>query len=248
MLKEERQQKILDILYKEGQVNVSSLANQFETSKDTIRRDLTDLEEQGVLKRAYGGAIPKKRIPFGIDARKKVETDEKYEIAKKAKQLIKPESLVAIDGGSTNILLASMLPLSIKLRVVTNSFPVADELRKRPNIDVFFLGGTYNKESQTTVGDAVYQQLKGFRFDQCFLGAYAIDSSIGITVPAPYEDEANVKRFLIENSAEVNIMGALSKLDKVSNYVICDIGSVDRIICEGPVSKHVQEKYQYKII
>lgn len=94
--------------------------------------------------------------------------------------------------------------------MVTNSFPVAKELRKRPNVDVIFLGGSYNKESQVTVGDMVYQQMKDYYFDQCFIGAYAIDAKMGITVPFSYNDEVPVKKFLVSHSKAVNVMGANS--------------------------------------
>lgn len=247
MLKEERQQHILDRLYAAGKINVDETAHAFGISKDTIRRDLNDLEEQGILKRVYGGAVPSKRPPLAMDARKHLEKNEKYMVAKKALRLIRPQSLVAIDGGTTNTLLASLMPLSLSLRVVTNSFPVADELRKRPNIDVVFLGGHFNKDSQTTVGETVLQQLQGFRFDQCFLGAFGVDAKNGISVPYPYEDEAAVKRFLVENSTEVNIMCSRSKLDKTSNYIICPLSQVDRIICEQSVSAKIQHSYKGKI-
>ncbi len=247
MLKEVRQQSILEELYKEGKVNVENLSVHFEISKDTIRRDLSELEEQGILKRVYGGAIPYKWIPQASDARKTIEKNEKYLVAKKAIALMKPDTLIAIDGGTTNTLLASMIPTSMKLRVVTNSFPVVEELRKRPRIEVFFLGGLHNKESQTTVGDTVLQQLKGYHFDQCFIGAYAVDCKVGVTVPYPYDDEANIKKLIISNSSQVNIMASISKLEKTSNYVICRIEELDRILCEHPVTKAMQQKYQNKI-
>lgn len=247
MLKEERQQQTLNILYGAGRVKVDELAEAFHTSRDTIRRDLTELEEQGIVMRVYGGAIPKKRPALAIDARKSLEKDAKYMVARKAVGLVHPDSIIAVDGGTTNTLFASLMPLSITLRVVTNSFPVAEELRKRPNVDVIFLGGRYNKGSQTTVGETVYQQLKDFHFDQCFLGVYAVDAKNGISVPYPYDDEAAVKKFLIEKSTEVNVMCTSSKLNKVANYIICPVEAVDRIICEYPVTKQIQTKYKNKI-
>ena len=247
MLKEERQQQILDRLYADGSIHVNDLASAFQASKDTIRRDLTELEEQGILRRVYGGAVPAKRPVLTVDGRKTIEKDEKYLVARKAVRLVRPESLIAVDGGSTNILFASLLPLSIKLRVVTNSFPVAEELRKRPNVDVFFLGGHYSKGAQTTVGETVFFQLKDFYFDQCFLGVFGVDWKQGVSIPYPYENEAAVKKFLVRNSAAVNIMCSCSKLDKVSNHIICPVEAVDRIICERPVAERIRKRYLDKI-
>ncbi|WMJ89094.1 DeoR/GlpR family DNA-binding transcription regulator [Anaerocolumna sp. MB42-C2] len=247
-LKDERQQYILNELYKYGRVVVNDLSKQFVISKDTIRRDLSELENQGVLKRVFGGAIPYKVPVPGIDARNHVHKNEKFLIAKKALELIKKDSMIAIDGGSTNLILASLLPLSISLRVVTNSFPVANELRKRPNAEVIFIGGRCDKGSQTTVGDMAIKQLQNFHFDQCYIGVYAVDSKNGISVPVPYEAEAGVKQLFVENSDEVIAMCAVDKLEKTANYRICSINEVSKIICENPVNEKLNRKYKNKII
>ena len=123
------------------------------------QKDLSELESQGVLKRVFGGAIPYKLPAPNIDTRRHIKRNEKYIIAKKALGLIKRDSLIGIDGGSTNLMLASLLPLSISLRVVTNSFPVAEELRKRPNVDVIFIGGKYDKGSSKALSNPVLKQL-----------------------------------------------------------------------------------------
>ncbi len=248
MLKEERHQQILNILYASGKVNVEELTRVFGCSHDTIRRDLSELEEQGILKRVYGGAVPWKRPAPGIDARKNVEKDEKYLVARKAVELVHPGELIAIDGGTTNTLFVSLLPVSIRLRVVTNSFPVAEELRKRPNADVTFLGGHYNKGSQTTVGELVLSQLKDYHFDQCFLGAYAVDDKRGVSVPYPYEDEAPVKKYLAENCRELNVLCDNSKLDKEANYIVCPLERITHLVCSRRVSEEMKKRYLNKII
>lgn len=248
MLKEERQQKILERLYASGKVQVVPLAREFESSQDTIRRDLTDLEDQGFLKRVYGGAVPFRKVVPGFDGRTDKEKNEKYIVAKKAVELVRPGSLIAIDGGTTNTLFASLLPMSSRLRVVTNSFLVAEELRKRPDVDVTFLGGSYDKQSQVTVGEAACLQLDSYLFDQCFLGAYGVDAATGLTIPEPFQGEVGVKRRLIDRSREVNVMGVCSKLGVSAEYVICPIDRIDRIICERPVPKLIQKKYGGRIV
>ncbi len=247
-MKEQRQQEILNMMYRDGKVNVNELSKIFGISKDTIRRDLTELEDQGVLRRGYGGAIPAKKIPLGLDSRVKLEKNVKYEVAKKALGFIKPGSLIVMDGGSTNLLLASLMPRAMELTVVTNSFPVAEELRSHPKKTVIFLGGTCNRDSQVTVGSMVYEQLRDYHFDQCFLGMYGIDSKMGCSVPNPFGDEAPLKRYLVEHSSTVNVMGSIEKLDVVANYVICGIDEVDRILCEESVDPQTQERYQGKIV
>lgn len=248
MLKEERQRRILEGLYTAGQVRVEALSHEFQTSQDTIRRDLSELEEQGLVKRVYGGAIPQKQLPPAIDERQNVERDEKYLIAQKAVRLVRPDTLIAIDGGTTNALFASLLPRSIKLRVVTNSFSAAAKLRANPGVEVIFLGGRYSKSSQVTVGESVLEQLRSYRFDQCFLGAYGVDAEAGVSVSYPYEDEAFLKQYLVDHSAEVHVLCSRSKLGRASNYRICPLSAVDSVICGFPISPEQQARYQGRLV
>ncbi|MCH4206765.1 MAG: DeoR/GlpR family DNA-binding transcription regulator [Solobacterium sp.] len=248
MLKEERQRKIMNELYSSGNVIVDALAEQFHTSRDTIRRDLNELEEQGILKRVYGGAIPWKMETPAVDQRMYVGRDEKYVIAQKAIGMLKPHSLIAIDGGSTNAIFASLIPLSCALQVVTNSFPVAEELKKRPQIEVIFLGGRYNKTSDSSVGEAALQQLSNYYFDQCFLGLYGIDPKVGVSVPAPYEDEVPLKQAIVASSKEVNFMCVSSKLGLSTNYVVCGCDQVSQVICGRTLTAHEKRNYPVRFI
>jgi len=248
MLKEERQRLILNELYASGKVVVDDLSETFHASKDTIRRDLDDLESQGILKRVYGGAIPDRIQTPGVDQRMYVNKDEKYIIAQKAISLLKPHSLIAIDGGSTNAIFASLIPLSASLQVVTNNFPVAEELKKRPQIEVIFLGGRYNRKSDSAVGEAALEQLSAFHFDQCFLGLYGADPRIGVSVPAPYEDEVPLKKEIVRRSQEVYFMCLSSKLGKSTNYVVCDTGAITAILTEKSVPSSLRREYQCRFL
>ena len=248
MSKAQRQQQILDRLYTVGQVYVDKLADLFGTSKDTIRRDLEELERNGILRRVYGGAVPAKTRILSTVQRRHLDREEKYAVAKKAVDLLQPDTLIAIDGGTTNTIFASLIPHSMPLRVVTNSFLVAESLQKHPRVEMFFLGGRYNVESQTTVGETVFSQLENYYFDHCFLGVYAIDAEQGLSSPYPYDDETSVKQYLVKHSAQVTFMAACAKLDRKANYIICGLHDVTHIICKRPVPKETAKRYANKII
>lgn len=249
MLKEDRQRQILSLLYSEGQVSVTSLAEHFNISCDTIRRDLLVLEKQQILKRVYGGAIPFKVPQPPIGQRRSVEKNEKYEIAKKALSLVRPDSLIAIDGGTTNVMLASMFPQSISLCVVTNSFPVVTELCRCPRIKLIFVGGRCTQDAETTIGASTLQQISAYHFDQCFLGTYCLNSTQGAFLPLPGEEESFVKRSFADHSDEVNIMCSSSKLDRAGQFCFCMLTQIDRIISELPtIDAALQQRYQCKII
>ena len=248
MMKLQRQQEILHMIYEKGHMTVNNLSEHFSISKDTIRRDLTDLEEQGFIKRSYGGAVPFKRLPLSYNIRIHRDKDDKYKIAKKALDYIDPGSLIAIDGGSTNTILASLIPLSMHLKVVTNSFSVELALRNHPHVDVIFLGGEYNEKLNTTTGEFTLAQLQGYHFDACFIGIYAIDSKRGLTVPDHMGKDMSIKEYLIHNSEEVNILASSKKLDQVSHYVVGQIEDITRIVCEKEVDRETETKYLNKIV
>jgi len=248
MLKEERQRLILNELYASGRVIVDELAKRFLTSRDTIRRDLDELEARGILKRVYGGAVPDRMETPGVDQRMYVGKDEKYLIAQKAIGLLKPHSLIAIDGGSTNAIFASLIPLSSSLQVVTNSFPVAEELKKRPQIEVIFLGGRYNRISNSVIGEAALQQISDYHFDQCFLGLYGVDPKIGVSVPAPYEGEVPLKKEIVRRSKEVYFMCLSAKLGQSTNYVVCETGQITGILCEKNIPAAVRREYPCRFL
>lgn len=248
MLKSKRQQEILQLIYKTGYVKVNDLSTLFKISKDTIRRDLSELEEQGVIKRSYGGAVPFKRLPDSYNIRINRHKDEKYKIAKKALEYIKPNTLIAIDGGSTNTILASLIPLSMPLTVVTNSFSVELALHKHPHIKVIFLGGEYNETLNTTTGEFTLTQIQDYYFDSCFIGMYAIDSKRGLTIPDRMGKDMAIKEYMIQHSKEVNILAGTRKLDQVSHYVVGQIEDITRIVCEKKVDQETEKAYLHKIV
>lgn len=247
MLKEERQQKILEILYHDGQVNVESLSKHFSISKDTIRRDLTELETQKLVKRSYGGAIPYKELP--LNHKDSINTeDDKYKTARKALEYIVPDSLIAIDGGTTNTLLTSLIPHSMKLTVVTNSFTVHQQLCKHPHIRIIFLGGECLKSVHITSGEGTFHQLSHFHFDACFIGVNAVNAYSGMSIVAPFEKSVSLKRYIIENSDEVYIMSDHSKFDQVTNYILCSLDDVTRIITDKPTDPYMNKRYLNKVV
>src|SRR5688572_27668272 len=143
MFAEQRQQRIVEQARQAGRVDVVELAAELSVTSETVRRDLTALERQGVLRRVHGGAIPIERLGFepGLAARDSVMTAEKDRIAKAAIAELPDEGAILLDAGSTTARLAEQLPMDRALTVVTNALPLALSLATRPNITVLVLGG-----------------------------------------------------------------------------------------------------------
>ena len=218
MLKKERQDLILMKLNNKGKVVVGELAVDLGVSEDTIRRDLTEMDNRLLLKKVFGGALPLNRYALNYTERENFEPELKYELALKGVNLLKNGQLVAIDGSTTNLQLARAIPVNLKLTVITNSL------------------------SMTNVGDSAVQQLKEYYPDICFMGAYAIHPLMGVT--SPYEKEISVKRQFIKSSGRVVTLIIPNKFNVIMPYKVCDMKDITTIITDKRVSSGILEEYE----
>lgn len=141
----ERQQEILRLARDGGRVDVVSLAEQFQVTAETIRRDLKALDRAGLVRRVHGGAIPAGRLDFEPDLAERETTaaDQKDSIAKAALAELPSEGTVILDAGTTVAKMAAALPLEASLTVVTHSLPIAARLADHPGIQLHLIGGAY---------------------------------------------------------------------------------------------------------
>jgi DeoR family fructose operon transcriptional repressor len=193
----ERQQHIVTLARSAGRVEVTSLAETLAVAPETIRRDLTGLERQGLLRRVHGGAITVERLGFEptVAARADRFVAEKERIAKAALAFVPDEGTLLIDAGTTTAHLADLLPRDRELTVVTNSLPVATTLVTSPNLHLYFLGGRFRQRTLAVVGEWLQQILGGLTVDVAFLGTNGLSVQRGLTTPDP--TEAQAKRAMI---------------------------------------------------
>src|SRR5690349_4225626 len=152
MLKEERFQLILNRLSEDQKVTLKTLSEQLKVSEYTVRRDLKELTDQGLLKAVRGGAIPHSPTPHHFADRLNYQNEVKRAIAEKALGLLQNGQVVVLDGGTTAMAISSILPRDLQITVVTNSFPIVSVLESHPNIEVLFAGGRLNKTAFAAIG------------------------------------------------------------------------------------------------
>lgn len=242
MLKEERHTYILESLAKKQKVLTLELHEELKVSEDTIRRDLKELAEKGQLKKVHGGAISHSLNPFDYRDRVVYAEDLKRAMAKKAVHLIKDQSVVIIDGGTSNLELVRALPKNLRASIFTNSMPIATELADYPNIDVVFAGGRVLKNAQATVGEEPIRTFSGIHADVCFLGVRSLHYQIGIT-EIDWE-ETQVKRVMIKAAAKVVSLLIPEKIDRVSPYVIGEAKNLHTIVTSLPPKDHRLDTYR----
>ncbi|EME7152210.1 DeoR/GlpR transcriptional regulator [Enterococcus faecium] len=246
MLKLERHQKILDLLNAEQKVIASDLSQRFNVSEDTIRRDLKDLDSQGLLKRVHSGALRVGPPITNFNYRETVASEQKTALAHKALPFLKEESVIIIDGSTTNLALAKEIPQDFRATIITNSPPIAIALARHPNLEIINIGGTFYKQSMINIGVQAYKQLQNIRADLYIMGIYNIDLDVGTSVPTM--QESDIKREMIRISTEVLGMITNDKFGTISNHIVGPIEDLTYLISEEIPEKVRKEYNKQKIV
>jgi DeoR/GlpR family transcriptional regulator of sugar metabolism len=241
MLKEERQNLILEQLRHEGKVLASQLSLAFNVSEDTIRRDLHELAEAQLIQRVHGGALLSSPSSLSYATRQKQATLAKTAIAQAAVKLIQNGQVLIFDGGTTVLQVAQQLPLDLEITIITNSPPVASALTEHPYVEVILVGGKIYKSSQVAIGVETVETLRTFRADLCMLGICSLHPEEGITVPLL--EEVYVKRAMIASAAEVVALASANKLNTASPYVVGPLKDLTHLITEANLPAETLEPY-----
>jgi DeoR/GlpR family transcriptional regulator of sugar metabolism len=245
MLKEERQQKILEILNAEQKVITSDLSERLSVSEDTIRRDLKELDNQGLIKRVYSGALRKGPPVVDFFSRQNIASDIKTKLAQKALRFIEDGQVLLIDGSTTNLHLVNQLPLSLKATIITNSPPISMALANHKDVEVIMLGGILFKQSMINLGVQTVESLNTMVADLYIMGVYNIDAEMGISVPTL--SECLVKRKMVEVSTEKIGLVTKDKLGTVSSQIICPSEELTYLVTEE-IDSDIKNLYQDKNI
>ncbi|OPZ84201.1 MAG: HTH-type transcriptional repressor GlcR [bacterium ADurb.Bin425] len=189
MLPQERQKQILTRLQSRGQVLVQDLVRELTVSEDTIRRDLKDLAQSGLLKKVHGGAVLLSSVPYSHRERLSLNREAKRKLANIAAELVQSNMLIFVDGATTTLELPAALedlPLS-KITFVTHSPVMAQRLSELGFAEIILLGGKLIKDLLITAGLDSIKQAEQFRPDLSIISAHGISVPAGATVES-WED------------------------------------------------------------
>lgn len=245
---EERHAIILQLLKEQGIVKIQDLMEQTHSSESTIRRDLTQLEEEGYLKRIHGGASRlKSKIsePSMLEKTSK-NLQEKIRIAQFAASFIEEGDSIFLDAGSTVTEIVPFLE-NKNIVVVTNGLMHIPKLLEH-GLKTFFIGGFVKETTNALIGRGALQSLENYRFDKCFMGVNGIHLEFGYTTPD--QEEAMVKRKAIELSREAFFLADESKFSEVYFSKIADIHEASIITdCnDEEITKAYASKTRLKVV
>lgn len=228
LFKEERKLQILRLLEADDRVEVADLSRRFSVSEDTIRRDLRDLQNQGLILKTHGGALRHVAAPRTYESRLEYAAQFKLSIGRAAAELVEEGDCLLIDSGTTALSLARSLSVS-RAKILTNSLDVAQVVSKNANFELIVLGGRWDSLHQL-VGSVTVEQLSRYRVDKVFLGMPGLDSKHGITVPS--EEEAAVKRAMIQIGQQVIALADHTKLGEVAFAYVAPASVIDVLVTD----------------
>jgi DeoR/GlpR family transcriptional regulator of sugar metabolism len=226
----ERQQEILNILKGHGFASVGGLSSHFDVSEMTIRRDLQILEGNSSARRVHGGVVS--AISLGqepvFDERAASLVEEKKIIADLASEIVRDNSVIALDTGSTALALIRRLTSKNNLTIITTNIHVMLVCLQHPNLKVIVPGGVLRPYEGSLAGASTVEFLSACHVDQFFMGVGGIDAKAGVTEYS-LEDIA-VKQALAANARQVIVLADSSKFGKVTFASICSLDEIDMVI------------------
>ncbi|OCG27326.1 decarboxylase [Gilliamella sp. wkB108] len=225
---EQRQSFIQQLLSQKGRVVSADLVGLLGVSEHTIRRDLQKLARDGICKRVYGGAVSQLKQSATFETRMTQSVAEKSTVAKRCAQLIKANSCIFIDAGSTYLAMASYIPQDMELTIVTNSPQIGSLLSSRTHGEVILLGGKINPQTGSTMGSDTVNQIRNMVFDQTFIGVCGLDPQAGLS--AVYYEDACFKKEVIAQSNEVIAAVIADKMLQVARYKVATCEDIDIIV------------------
>lgn len=230
MLRKERLRLILKEIDLHNKVLSADLSDKLSVSEDTIRRDLHELAEEGVILKVHGGAMSKTfHYPFDGD-NKVYALKAKQQIAEKAIGLFKNNMSILVEGGTTMMEIAKKIPPNLRATFFTVSPQIALTLSEHENIEVFSIGGKLARKANIHTGASVINELAGIRVDLCMIGANGLSIKEGLT-DSDWE-VVQVIKAMLRSAKKTAVVSIAEKLNTVQKIKICEFEFINYLITE----------------
>ena len=242
-MKLDRRNQIIDMINRQRTVKNSELMERFGISIETVRRDLEYLENQGYLRRVYGGAVVNLSLSSEPEyaSRSQARSEEKMAIAAEAARLVQDHDSIYMGVGTTVQAMARFLRNVQELTVFTNALRTAVELSELPNCTVILSGGRVRPKELAVSGFPAEENLSRFNVDKAFIGIGGITEA-GVT--DFHMDEASIHRQLIANARQAIVLADSEKLGTRAVVNVCALEQVDMIITDSGAPKHLVKELE----
>lgn len=230
-MKINRLNKIEQHIQDVGSISMDNLCETFKVSKNTIRRDIAELELRGSIKKVYGGIVsnPKDGVePF--ESREVKNQKEKKIIAQLASEIVEDGDVIFIDSGTTCMHLLPFLAKKNNLTVITANLNVIITATPYSNITIISTGGVLYRDTNSFTGPNVIEFLKNFNISKAFLASTGVSLSRGVTNTSPLEHD--IKKYMIEKSTDKILLVDHAKIDIVSLMTYCRLDNLTYFVTD----------------
>ena len=221
-------------------VSIDELCEVFGVSKNTIRRDLNDLEARGHIAKVYGGVTTvgsPGAVPMPV--RSGLNSADKNQIGILAASEVQDGDTIFIDSGSTTVCLLRYLASRKRVTVITHSLNAMSEASKFENLSLISLGGIYNAATDSFTGLSTFEALSGMTINKAFMAATGVSLESGMTNTTFLE--AEIKRGVVQRASSVYLMADSSKLDKSAVISFCQLADLTAFITDRcPPEKYLR--------
>lgn len=240
IMTEERRAQIMQIIREQGRVKVTDLSERFKTSAVTIRSDLKELQQRGLLLRSHGGAVTPDAASAEspLQERSVLHASEKRRIGAAAAAMVNDGETIILDSGTTTQEIAKNLRGKQNLQVITNGVNVAMELLGVRGIQLIIVGGILRDDSVSIVGRFAEELLDHLSADKLFLGAAGCDPEFGASTPNP--DEALVNQAMVDIAREVILVADSSKFNKRCMSRIAPFSRIRTVVTDRGLPEDLQ--------
>ncbi|WP_420852091.1 DeoR/GlpR family DNA-binding transcription regulator [Paenibacillus hamazuiensis] len=244
MLAAERKLRLVEYVRQHRAASVADLAKQFNVHEATIRRDLAEIEREGLIKRTHGGVIVEEwtRDEPSFNERSSYQLEQKMRIGKMAAGLVEDGEHIIIDSGTTTLHIARNLTHRTNITVVTNDMNVAAELRDSPGIKVMVTGGELYPSSYMLNGMFTDHMLKSIHVDKAFIGIPALHPKHGLMHPEAQLVVA--KQHMIHAAQQVIVVADDSKIGKLSLHSVAPNSAVHTLITGSGISEYDAKQFK----
>lgn len=239
----DRKAQILALLKAQEAVSISDLTQSLDVSRETVRKDLYELEVDGLLTKVRGGAVlTASNVETAYDLRSGTHLEAKKAIARLAVDQVSPGDTVYLDYGTTTYLVAGELASIGDITVVTNALPIVEFLARTPSVSVIVPGGILRGNENSLYGPITNRSMRYLHFDVGFFGCTGADPAVGFT--NPHRSETEVSSLAIERSSRSVMVVDHSKFGVVAAHVVCPVDEPDLLITDSGASADFLETFQ----
>lgn len=241
----QRRSHLVQMVLNEGSVSIADASKRLGVSIETIRKDIIDLDAQGLLRKVRGGAVRIKEldVEYPVSEKHTVNAEKKRAISMRALDFIPDGASIFLDAGSTPLALAELLAQKSGYTIFTNSVPAVNILLESNN-DIFILGGHLRRSSGAMLGDWTNAQLDTIQPDIAVIGADACQPNGPMITP--YEEVA-VKRKIFSVSQKTLLLADSTKFEKTAAFLVCKWDDIDVLVTDSDVTQQVIDEYQSRV-